>query len=345
MASSPPARFTGSYIEALAAWSVTLDGRDLTAAMNPRLISLQLSEKRGESSDELVIELHDSDGKLALPREGARLAVSLGWARGSAVRNGLVPKGSFVVDEVSWEGPPDKVSIRARSADFAADYRTRKSRVWKDRSLTQIVSQIAADNDLSARCHPDLAGKTVTVIEQANKSDMQFMRDLGRRYDAIATVKDKCLIFAPVDADTTATGQPIAAITITRASGDRYSYRRAERERAQDGAEAQWHDQDSATRKKSSAGGSKRRRLKKIYASDNDASAAAGAETNRIKRAAASMEISLALGDPSISPGMRATATGFKAEIDGRSWRIASAEHKMDATGGLTTQLTLEAAA
>lgn len=334
-----------SYHQPLADWRVTLDGQDITARFAPRLIGLKISEKLGEAADQLEIELDDSDGLLALPGADARIAVQLGWARGTGVAPGLVSKGSFKVDDVKWEGPPDKVSITARSADLKDSFRTRRSKIHKDTTLGDIVGKIAAAHGLTPRCHPDLAGIAVTLAEQANKSDMTFLRDLGRRYDAIATVKDASLIFAPHNARTTATGKPIPTIAVTRQSGDRYAYARAERERAQDGAEAQYHDQNAARRKKVTAGGGKRRRLKRVYASENDAKHAAKSETQRSQRAKARLSITLAQGDAAVAAGHRVTARGFKTEIDALAWRVVSVEHRMDGSGGFITQIEMEVAA
>lgn len=333
-----------AYHQPFADWRVTLAGEDITARIAPRLIALKISEKLGESADQLEIELTDNDGQLALPPADARIAVQLGWARGTGVVPGLLAKGSFKVDELKWEGPPDKVSITARSADLKDSFRTRKSKIHKDTTLGAIIEQIAAAHQLTPRCHPDLAATAVTLAEQANKSDMQFLRDLGRRYDAIATVKDASLIFTPHNARTTATGAAIPIFTVTRQSGDRYSYSRAERERAQDGAEAQYHDQNAAQRKKVTKGGSKRRRLKRVYASEADAAHAAQSETNRSKRATAKLSITLALGNASIGAGHRVTARGFKTEIDALNWRVASVDHTMDGSGGFVTRLELEVA-
>lgn len=331
-----------AYIQPRAAWKLTLDGEDLTPRMVSLLIDLRLIEKRAESSDELEIRLNDHDGKVVLPPEGARLNLSLGWERGTGIAIGLQPKGSFRVDEVSWEGPPDVVTIRARSADFESSFRKRRSKVWKDMTIGAMIDRLANNHGLTARCHADLVDTVVTAIEQANKSDMTFLRDLGRRYDAIATVKNRHLIFAPVDADTTATGKVIPSITLRRGDGDRYSFHRASRERAQDGAEANWHDQSGASRRIVTRGGSNRRRLKRVYASENDANAAVMAETKRLKRAEASMELTMAYGNPAIAAGARATVSGFKSEIDARSWRIAGVEHEMGPRGYFT-KVELEA--
>lgn len=334
---------TQAYVQPRAAWKVTLGGEDITARFAPRLLSLSLSEKRGESADELTLELHDTDGKLALPPEGAVLDVHLGWERGTPVTAGLVHKGSFRVDEISWSGPPDKVTITARSADLSDSFRTRRTRVWKDRALGAILAELAAAHALRAVCHPDLKDRVVAAAEQHNKSDMQFLRDLGRRYDAIATVKAGCLLFAPIDADTTASGAELPTVIVARERCSTYSFRRAAREKDQDGAEAQWHDQDGARRKTAQAGGSKRRRLKRVYASEGDAKAAAEAETKRLKRAAATMEVTLAYGNALVTAGMKATTYGFKQEIDAFAWRIAFAEHTMG-PNGYSTRIEMEVA-
>ena len=215
---------------------------------------------------------------------------------------------------------------------------------WSDHTLGDIVTKVAGEHGLQPRCHPDLADKPVTLAEQANKSDMQFLRDLGRRYDSTASPKAGCLIFAPVDATTTATGKPLPSLTITRQSGDSVSYRRAARERAQDGAEADWQDQDAAERRQVHAGGERKRKLKRVYASKADATEAAKAETNRLKRAEATLSLTLAHGNAAIAPGLSVRAQGFKAEIDKKPWRIASANHEMDATGGFRTSLELDVA-
>lgn len=346
MASAPPptplSNSDSAYVQPLANWRLMLDGTDLAERINPRLISLDLSESRGEEADELNIELHDHDGMLKIPATGVRLTLALGWIRGTGVTPGLVEKGAFLVDEVNWQGPPDRITLRARSADFSGKFRTRKNRIWPQQSLGAIIGAIAVNHGLTAHCHNDLATILISAVDQANRSDMQLLRDLGRRYDAIATVKMGRLIFAPVNAGTTATGGTLPNFTISRQSGDGYSYRRSDREGAQKGVEAQWHDGKSAKRKTVRVGSGNHKRLKRVYGSESDARAAANAEMGRLNRAAATAEITLAYGNPMLSPGQQVTLSGFKPEIDKGKWRIAAVKHSMGASGGFTTNLQLE---
>ena len=333
-----------AYAEPRAAWDVTLDGQSLTKAYAPRLLSLRLSEKTGEQADELEIVVHDHDGAFTPPPQGAVLRLALGWLRGSGVTAGLIDKGSYTVDEVEWSGPPDQVTIKARSADFKNTFRTRRNQVWQDTSLGAIIATIAVRHGLTPRCHADLAGKAIAAAEQGNKSDMQFVRDLGRRYDAAATVKGGALIFAPVGAVTTATGAPMPTAAIRRQDCTNYTWRRAARDKAQDGAEAQWHDHATGKRQTATTGGSNPRRLKKVYASKADAQAAARSEHQRLERASAALSLDLALGNPQLTPGMRITVSGFKPHIDGATWLITSASHDMS-DRGMASRLELSVAA
>ena len=45
---------------------INVDGTDITPTVEKRFISLELSEGRGDESDQLTITLDDSDGRLAM---------------------------------------------------------------------------------------------------------------------------------------------------------------------------------------------------------------------------------------------------------------------------------------
>jgi phage protein D len=280
---------------------------------------------------------------VAIPPAKATLAVSLGWLRGTGVPVGLVDMGQFVVDDVTWDGPPDRITVRAHSADFKDSFRTRKTRSWVNQSLGTIANQIASEQGLTPRIHPDLTGIIIPAAEQQNQSDMEFLRDLGRRHDAVATAKAGALILAPMDAATTATGATLPTISITRSTVERYSYSRSAREGTYQGAEANYYDQDEAARAIHQEGAEPRRRLKRVYATQPDAQAAATAETRRQQRAEAKFDLTLSRGNPAIAPGQSATVQGFKTEIDATTWRTATVDHAMG-PDGLSTSLTLEVA-
>ena len=90
-----------------------IDGTDITSLAAPRLESLTLTDARGFQVDTLDIALSDHDGKLAIPRRGAKVRLYVGWTDSP-----LEDKGEYLVDEVEHAGAPDHLTIRARSADL-----------------------------------------------------------------------------------------------------------------------------------------------------------------------------------------------------------------------------------
>lgn len=87
--------------------------KDISSLVTHRFMQLTLTDSRGFEADQLDLTLDDADGLLELPSRGAILSIGLGW-QGEA----LTYKGEYTVDELTHEGPPDKVTIRARSADL-----------------------------------------------------------------------------------------------------------------------------------------------------------------------------------------------------------------------------------
>ncbi len=327
-------------------FKVTLDGTDLTDRIRPRLISLRLSEKRGGDADQLEITVDDSDGKLAVPRAGATLTVQLGWSAGADVTIGLVDKGKFTVDEIEHSGPPDRITIRARAADFTSAITTRREKSWHDTTLGAIVKEIAGRNKLTPRCAPVLASIAVKAMAQTRESDIALLRRLGRENDAVATVKAGALILASTGAATTATGAAIPGITIRRRDGDRHSFRIRKRDEA-GSVSADWHDRKNAKKKTVTVGSGtgEAKRLARTYSSEDAARRAATAEQGRAAREPRALDLGLALGRLEIYPDRPVTVAGFKGEIDAVKWLVSDVSHELIAGRGFTTALTLESAA
>ena len=331
-------------INNIADWAVTLDGADLSDKLRPRLISLSLSEKRGDEADQLDIVLTDADGLLAIPKEGAVLTVSLGWKQGRDVTAGLVGKGSFKVDDVSHSGPPDQVTIRARAADFTSAIRNRRSHSWKATTLGKVLKDVAGRNGLTAKVSATLAAIALPALTQSRESDIALLRRLGREHDAVATIKAGNLIFAAKGAGTTSSGKQLPTLSISRAMGDSHSWQRQKRD-GQEGVSASWHDRKGAKKQTITVGkedGAKK--LRKTYPDAASARRAAQAERDRLKRAPATLDLKLALGRPDAAPESRVKVSGYKSEIDATTWLIAEVTHRLDKGGGFTTDIRLETA-
>ncbi|EPM4142438.1 TPA: phage late control D family protein [Klebsiella variicola subsp. variicola] len=347
-----------SELSRVPAFSIMMGGKALTQ-LDPRIISLELTDNRGFEADELTIAIDDSDGLIELPPRGAELSVSLGW-QGEP----LVYKGVYTVDEVAHSGPPDRLEITARSADFRDEFNVKREVSWHDVTVERIVSAIARRYKLTPVISEQLMSAEIDHADQTQESDMSFLTRMADLLGAIATVKNGSLLFILPGGGVSANGKALPEFAITRSSGDRHSFRIADRD-AYTGVQAYWLDLEFGKKKKVTVKARKKKTQKKLrssaregdyiagedgnvfvlrttYSSETAAQRAAAAKWQQLKRGAAEFNMTLARGRADLYPEMHGTVSGFKADINNQDWIIAKATHTID-EGGFKTQLELEA--
>lgn len=317
---------------------VTLDGKDLTSTIEPRLQSLSITECRQDEADTLDLTLDDHDNRLAIPKRGAVLEVAIGWAGEQ-----LVNKGKFTVNEVEVGGAPDYITIRARSASMTKGMGERQEKSWHGQTLGAIVRAIAARHALKPAVDATLAAVTIPHIDQTQESDMSFLTRLAKRFDAVMTVKNQSLLFMPIGKGRTSSGRTLTALTIARGDGDQHRYHVSERE-TYAGVRAYWHSNTEGERKEVTIGGENNNNLKKlpeVYPNEDEARRAATAEWQRVQRSQATMSYSLAMGRAEIFPELPVSVSGFKPEIDATPWLVKQVRHSIG-DSGFTSSLELE---
>ncbi|EBZ6858207.1 phage late control D family protein, partial [Salmonella enterica subsp. enterica serovar Anecho] len=189
-------------------FSIVIEGKDVTTVLDNRLMGVTLTDNRGFEADQLDLELDDADGQIVLPRRGAVIQFALGWEG-----QPLFPKGSFTVDEIEHSGAPDRLTIRARSADFRATLNIRCEKSWHQTTVGEVVREIAARHNLKMAIGQDLADRPLDHLDQTNESDASFLMKLARQYGAIASVKDGNLLFIRQGQGRTASGKPLPVVT------------------------------------------------------------------------------------------------------------------------------------
>ncbi|MDH4560650.1 phage late control D family protein [Pseudomonas sp. BN411] len=309
-------------------YRLTVNGRDITADITARLISLTLTDNRGPEADQLDIELSDHDGLLAIPPRGATLQVWLGWSD-----TGLVDKGTFTVDETEHSGPPDTLSIRARSADMRGPLVKKRERSWHDTTLGNILRTLAQEHDLEPAISHQLDQVEVPHLDQTDESDLNLITRLGQEHDAVATIKHGRLLFMPIGQGETASGKELPVVTITRAEGDQHRFLQADRD-AYSGVRAYYYDVEGSERMEAIIGGEENAKtLRHTYADRSSALRGAKSEWKKIQRGSATLSYTLALGRPEISPEWRYRVRGIKAEIGDVGWLGERVIHRMTDSG------------
>ncbi|WP_336855496.1 phage late control D family protein [Pseudescherichia vulneris] len=344
------------------AFRVTLESKDITTTIEPRLISLTHTDNRGFEADQLDLELDDADGLLMMPRRGAVLSLAIGW-QGEP----LYVKGKFTVDEIEHSGAPDRLTIRARSADFRNTLNIKREKSWHNTTVGAVVSEMAARHKLQQAIGDDMANQPVDHIDQTNESDGSFLMRLARQYGAIASVKNGNLMFIRQGQGVTASGKPLPVMTITRSSGDGHRFSMADRG-AYTGVVASWLHTKEPKKKQEVKVKRRRRRkaaakptkapepkqgeyligtdenvkvLSRTYANKANAERAAKMTWERIQRGAATFSINLAKGRGDLFPELPVRVSGFKGPIDEAEWTITTVTNTIGESG-YTTSLELE---
>ncbi|SUP94132.1 late control gene D protein [Yersinia pseudotuberculosis] len=343
-------------------YSISVDGIDKTGGIKKRLMSLTLTDNRGFEADQLDIEFDDADGKVELPRRGAKIAVSLGW-KGAA----LIDKGTFTVDEIEHSGAPDKLTVRARSADFRETLNIRRDQSYHKTTIGGIIKTVAERNKLAPTLNKTMSDLTIDHIDQTNESDGNFITRLAKQYGAIAAVKNGNLLFIRQGQSKTASGKPIPAMTIIRSLGDGHQFSMADRG-AYTGVVANWLNTRTTEkpvvkvkrkRKRKATTAAKPKEpeekqgeyligtdenvliLRTTYASKNNAQRAAKSNWERLQRGTAKFSIQLAKGRADLYPEVPVKVTGFKKQIDEADWTLVTVTHSVS-DSGFTTALELE---
>jgi phage protein D len=205
-------------------FSIKAAGNDISADISARLVTLETVDTVDETSDGLTLVLEDVGGALALPKSGARLEVAIGYDGQNATL------GSFVVDEVTVDGPPDLVTVTASSTPFvsdrdgkgAASFTSRKSRSWEGKTIGEIVSTIAGECGLTPVVDQNLKDVTIPHISQVSESDMNLLVRIARQYGAVLKPADGRIVLAGEAGGQTTSG---AALEMTLTPLDVTSYR------------------------------------------------------------------------------------------------------------------------
>lgn len=314
-------------------FEIFANGDLITPRFKNRLVSLEITDEAGETSDALTISIEDSKQNLELPRAGAELKILLGY------ENDLTEMGFFLVDTVSASGPPDVIRIEAKAAPFTSSsaytaLQTRKSRSWTPQSVSAIVAAIAQDHGLEPVVSESLAEITLSHLDQTEESDVHFLTRIARDLDAIAKPQFQKLLFVTRGEAQTVKGEEIPAFRIHQNQVTRWNAKLSERTKF-NSVICHYHDTATAQKIEIREGGQEPVfQAPKTYPDADTAKRAANALLKHYTRSAG--EISLTLpGEMALFAEGRLELFGFRKELNAE-WIISRVNHSLSKSGLIT---------
>ncbi|MGE5509916.1 MAG: phage late control D family protein [Bacteroidota bacterium] len=325
----------------------------LSQQANERILRVEVRDEQGLHADSLTIELDDRDAILDLPERSQTLSVSIGYEE-----FGLVNKGIFKVDGVTASGPPFVIKIHAKSADMSSKLKEKRNKSWENKTIGNIVSDIAERNGLAPRISPSLANIQTDYVALSEESDMHFLTRLAGDYDASFQVKDNQLIFAERGELESVTGKTMTPVVVsgTRGGasggfgdlpGELIDYRCdvLQRPRHSAGEKRGW-DKNKADiyfeRDVSLSGSSDANNRARYLDSGNkpDTKKKARGKSRKGKRGRGQLSLTI-VGDPLVSTETPLTVINVRTGIDG-VWRVKRATHEFSGAHAYTVKIEAE---
>lgn len=172
---------------------VEIASKDVTSSVVQYLVALSYTDKVQGESDEVEIELEDTEGLWRgpwYPDKGMELVVSIGDGKK------VLKCGTFQIDEIEQSGPPDIMKIKGLAAGITHKLRTKKGKAHEKKTLKQIAEAVAADNGLTVKgTIPDVRFDRIT---QHRESDLKFLKRIGYEYGMLFSVRGKQLVFTTI---------------------------------------------------------------------------------------------------------------------------------------------------
>ncbi len=132
-----------------------------------------------------------------------------------------LPCGTFELDSIEANGPPQQVTIKATALPFSSQIRqTKKSRAWEAYTLKGIASEMAKANGMEC-LYESTADPSYDRVEQYKCSDIAFLSQLCQNAGTSLKVTNNTLVLF----DQIAYEQKDAVLTITKGDGSYTKYK------------------------------------------------------------------------------------------------------------------------
>lgn len=312
----------------------SVDGRDISSLMMPRLIEATVNDGTGIDSDGLTVVLDNGGDAIARPRKKAVVVFGGGFKE----TGGPIRFGTYEVEDAEKTFLHRTLTIIARAAKIGDTMKVRKNRAFEEMTLGEIVEQIAADNGMQPAISAKLAKIKVPYRAQLGESDANLLTWLGTRFNAVASAKDGRLVFARKGDAASIGGTPLPVVTVGPDDlADAARFRGTARA-AYGKVRAYWHDQTEAVRKMVEEGdGDLAAEITEPFQDEDEALEAVRGRKEGLEREEETLSLPL-WGRPDAQADAELQLVDCDKDADGK-WSIETVQHKFSGSTAYTTSI------
>ncbi len=182
---------------------VAYNGKDITKTITDYVEGFQYVDHASGTADTVSLKLNDRSGKWSdgwIPVEGDYVEATIvltNWT--GPGDNRKYRCGYFLVDDLSFSGPPSVASIGGIATPIQSDFNvTEKSKTWKKTSVKGILTQITGEAGIGL--HFSGQDYPIDELEQSGKTDQAFAYELCSSYNlAMKLYNKKMVVFDQTD--------------------------------------------------------------------------------------------------------------------------------------------------
>ena len=328
----------------LAIYRVLVDGNDISNLLNPILLSLRVHDAAGTASDTAEIEIDDTNGRVAFPRDGAYMAIDLGWRSSGIAR---VFEGT--VDDVKSRGARGEgrtLHISAKSADTRTKTKQHREKHWEKKTLGDVMQDAAGLAGLTMMVDPALGSIQRDWWGMTAESFLHFGHRIAREVGGTFKVLGRCDILAKRNSGLSVSGATLSTVTaqwgVNLINWDlapvvgRPRYVKV-RTRWYDSKEAKWKE-EAADVEDQSAVAEATTRFTRPTKDEAERVAENGKTASERNKGEGTVRI---LGNVNAQPEGACLVIGARPGIDGL-YRIDFVDHELSRSDGFTTSLSLK---
>lgn len=296
------------------------------SGLNSVNVEIKVTDSAGLENDAVEFTVDDHGGRTSPPQPGTNLEVWLGYD------NPNVFMGSYIVDQVGYEGWPQKIRVIARAADQLETLKKRWTYKYEGKTVKDIVEEVAGRNGLQADVGGDVGAFMYDWIGQHEEADQSFITRLSHKHGATATIKNGILFFLK-----RGIGRAGSITIQPRVNLIHYRVDWSERPKHSE-VVAHWWDREERVRvqvREPSDGQGPEYLIRETYPDQGTAQEKAKDKAVDLKRgkATATFEIE---GDPRAAAEQTVVATGCRSMVDG-VWVSETVEHRWGPDAATTT--------
>ncbi|WP_456436930.1 phage late control D family protein [Desulfurobacterium sp.] len=180
-------------------WNMLWNGKNVTDYLTPYVLSVTYEDVYHGESDTIEITIENRDLRWLqswYPEKGDTVVLNIGY-KGEP----HLPCGEFEIDEIEFSGSRtsgDTVHLRGIATQFKKSIREKRTIAYENTTLSKIVKLIAERNGMNAVIELD-ADPTFKRIDQKQKADLTFLRELAEKYNASVKVQGNTVYFISND--------------------------------------------------------------------------------------------------------------------------------------------------